>query len=567
MDWPTIIVHLSGLSIVFFYALSRFNTPPPLLPAASEDNPKLATTIRQWFQMREPSAPLVYPPPRANTTAFKFWLYRNIYAFIGVGIYLLASQVPGVRAPIPQLIALFGHDQLPELDLTNGLVLAVLLVALSRMPPLSRADAALRRLLYERASIPAKQLEFQRSLYGADYHPEARLLQKVRKALAADGFDLADIVYDPEATTRSLWTKTSLLIEQLQAWSTDDHYTTALAILREPGSEKLTADRVREAHEALKGDARTCLSALRNAPGAEETQLREARFRQECKMLLDAIYCLLARIALRSYYSFNDATAAVRGAGFHIQTSTAPLPNKNDLVALVLLLFLVTTIPLGYRVGFGRAAMVTLVYLLAILTPIYLAAEWPNLLRRAPGKLPPIAFPLLTGLVAAALGFVVTVVGNSLLLPKALCGQTPALLCSLNRWISHTHPWTVLILCFSAALSVLMMVGRYPGEKELQGVGRYRQWASVSDALLLAGLVLGLMALYVLPRLTQLNPGQFDWTTLIRPVMTAFFIGLVVPTWYRGNARQINDDWQHRHAGDPGSDQAVQPVSGGFGRL
>jgi hypothetical protein len=561
MDWPTIIVHLSGLSIIFFYALSRFNTPPPLLPAASDENAKLATTIRQWFQLREPSVPLVYPPPRANTTAFKFWLYRHMYAFIGVGIYLLASQVPGVREPIPQLISLFGHDQLPQLDLTNGLVLAVLLVALSRMPPLNGVDAALRRVLYERACIPAKQLEFQYSLYGADYHPDTRLLQKIRKTLEADGFNPLDIVYDPNATTRSLWTKTSLLIEQLQTWSTDDHYTTALAILREPGSEKLTVERVREAYEALKGDARTCLAALRNAPGVEETQLRDVRFRQECKMLLEAIYCLLARIALRSHYSFNDATAAVRKAGFHIQTSTAPLPNKNDLVALVLLLFLVTTIPLGYRVGFGRAAMITIVYLLSILTPIYLAAEWPNLLRRTPGKLPPIAFPLVTGLIAAALGFVVTVVGNTLLLPTALCGDTPAWLCSLNRWTHQTHPWTILILAFSAALSILMMVRRYPGEKELQGFGRYRQWASLSDALLLAGWVLGVMLLYVWPRLAQLNPEQYDWTTLMRPVITAFFIGLVVPTWYRGNARQIHDDWHQRHAGDPGSDKVVQPVT------
>jgi hypothetical protein len=229
-------------------------------------------------------------------------------------------------------------------------------------------------------------------------------------------------------------------------------------------------------------------------------------------------------------------------------------------MALVLVLFVVTTIPLGYKVGFGRALMITIVYLIAILTPIYLAAEWPHLLKRTAGKMPPIAFPALAGVVSSAVGFVITLVGNSLLQSKALCGDAPALLCSLRGWLHHTHPWTILILCFSAALSVLMMVRRYPGDKKLQGFGRYRQWASLADALMLAGFVLGLMMLYVLPRLMQLSPGQFDQTTLIRPVATAFFIGLVVPTWYRGNARQIHDDWQQRHTGDPDPHKAVQPV-------
>jgi len=542
-----LIVNISGLAIVFFYCLYRFNSPPPAKPEIAQDGSRVAATLRQWFQMRPPPTPSILPPPRANTTAFKFWLYRSVYAVIGVGIYLLVIQVPGLREPIPGIMKLFQLPDLPKLDLTNGVVLAILLIALARMPPLRGADTLIRRALYERASIPAHQLGFQFLLRGAVYLPDDKMLKSIREDLLGDGFAEADIEYDRQATTRSLWTKINLLMRQLEIWGQKDQYKTAFAILREQGSEKLAVDRVREACQALKGDARTYLAALRQQPNEEGTWRRKELFRQECKSLLDAIYALVTRVMLRSHFSYYDAIAAVKRAGFDIQANATPLPNKNDLVALILIFFLVVTIPLSYALGFYRATMITFIYVLATLTPIYLAAEWPNLLRRDDRRMPPLAFPIVSALLAGGIGFLVALFIGSMQTAEATLWQF-SVSQGLQRWRTISYPWTLLVCGLTGALSVLMLIGRYPDVSRLQGVRRYRQWICPLDGLMLGGFTLALMILLVFPMLVRLVPQYYTWEeplVLIRPVITAFVIGLVVPTWYRGNRELIHKHWRH----------------------
>jgi hypothetical protein len=547
MTAQPLIVNLSGLAIIFFYSLYRFNSPPPAEPEINPDGSKVVATLRQWFQMRQPPTPLILPPPRANTTAFKFWLYRLVYAFIGVGIYLLVIQVPGLREPIPGIMKLFELPALPELDLTNGLVLAILLIVLARVPPMRGADATIRRALYERASIPAHQLGFQFLLRGAVYLPDSEMLKSIREDLTADGFAAADIAYDNQSTTRSLWTKINLLMRQLEIWGQRDQYQTAFAILREPGSEKLSVDRVREACQALKGDARTHLAAFRQQPYEEGTWQRKERFRQECKALLEAIYCLITRVMLRSHFSYYDAIAAVKRAGFDIQANTTPLPNKNDLVALILIFFVVVTIPMSYTLGFYRATMITVIYVLATLTPIYLAAEWPNLLRSDDDRrMPPVAFPIVSALLAGAAGFLIALCIGSMQATEGAIWQF-SVSQGLRRWQMISYPWTILVCGLTAALSILMLVGHYPDVSRMQGIRRYRQWISPLDGLVLGAFTLALMVLLVFPMLVRLVPRYYTWKeplVMIRPVITAFVIGLVVPTWYRGNRELIQKHWR-----------------------
>ena len=107
----------------------------------------------------------------------------------------------------------------------------------------------------------------------------------------------------------------------------------------------------------------------------------------------------------------------------------------------------------------------------------------------------------------------------------------------------ESYPWVILVCSLSALLSVLMLIGEYPDHEHLKGYARYRRWGSLRDAALLSTGILCLMGLYVVPQLYHLAPDRFIdphfWNVpglTLRPVVTSFFIGFSVPTWYRGNA-------------------------------
>jgi hypothetical protein len=542
--------YASGFAIIFFYAMSQFNKVPPAGHNASEPGTSLPATVRQWFQLKERTAPLISPPLRANTTAFKYWLYRLAYASIWLATFTVIMRVPGVKDSIPSIVDLVTTSTLniTELDLANGLAVAFLMILLTRIPPLRGADATIRYAMYERASIPAQQLGFQYQLRGAAYIPDADIAAATRKSLCADGFGSESLELDPEPTTRSLWLKTCILMRYVESWGKRDRYNTALSLLREPRSDTLSVDRVRETYEALKSDARVCLRELKHKPDDEATRLREEQFRRDTKSMLESIYSLLTHVALRSHHSYHDAIEAVRKIGFDVEGSVAPLPDKNDVVAMAVMLFWVTTVPLAYRLGFGRALTITGVYLLALLTPIYLASECPQLLKTKREGMPPLAFPLVAGAIAGFLTAIVSI-AIAAICPGGECAPLWSIDAGIDKLLHHTYPWSLMVCFLTIVLAALMLIGEYPDEKKLKGLARYQRWGSLRDALVLSLGAFGFMALYVIPELNHLTPAQFPekyfWLApglIMRPVATSFLIGLVIPTWYRGNTLRIRDE-------------------------
>jgi len=549
MDMQNMGIYMPGLAIVFLYAMSQFNKIPPAGRNAQQEGSTVLSTVRQWFQYKELPPLLISSPLRANTTAFKYWLYRLAYALIWVLVYTAIMRVPGVREPIPAIIeVLTGNTVISKLNLTNGVVVSFVIMMLVHLPPFRGADATIRQAMYERASIPAQQLGFQYLLRGASYEPGTSILQDTGRSLVADGFAARDIELDPEPSTRSLWAKTSVLMKHIESWGKLDRYKTALSLLRDPGSEKLSANRVRNDYEALKSDARICLAQLRRNPRATETRLREEQFRRECKTLLEALYNLLTRVALRSHYSYGDALKAVKQIGFVIEGSIAPLPDKNDVVALSILLFFVTTLPLAYRLGVGRAISITGIYLMAVLTPIYLAAECPRLLRRRPGGIPPLAFPLAAAAIAGPLTAGVSIAMGGIC-PGSECVPWFSIDAGLERLLHRSYPWVVLVCFLTTLISTLMLIGKHPEQGKPDGNTDLRKWGSIRDAIIISGGVLGLMALFVVPELHRLVPERFPeaffWRApglTLKPVLTSFFIGFLVPAWYRGNMMRIRED-------------------------
>ncbi len=562
-------VYASGFAIIFFYAMNQFNKLPSAGHKASERMKSLPATVRQWFHFKEPAPILISPPLRANTTAFQYWLYRLAYAIIWVVTFTVIMRVPGVKDPIPAIVRLItsGGLDIAELDLANGIAVAFLMILVTRFPPLRGADASIRHALYERASIPAQQLGFQYLLRGAPYQPDTDFVRATARNLGADGFSPEDLRLDPEPTTRSLWLKTSILMRYVDEWGKRDRYKTALSLLRDPGSDKLTADRVRENYEALKSDARICLKELSAVPDFEETRLREEQFRRDTKAMLESIYSLLTHVALRSHYSYYDAIEAVRAIGFDVEGSVAPLPDKNDVVALAMMLFCVTTVPLAYHLGFPRSLTITGIYILAVLTPIYLASECPRLLKSKRDGMPPLAFPLASGVIAGLVAAAVSI-SMGAVCPGNDFTRLLAIDLGIDRLLNQSYPWTFLVGFLTTLLATLMLIGQYPDRKELSGLARYRKWGSLTDALVLSVGVFGFMAFYVMPELNQLDSIRFPekdfWRApalVLRPVATSFLIGLVVPTWYRGHILRIKENRRHHQKGPRQSVPAHAPAA------
>jgi len=201
-----------GCLMVVLVTGYRFNLAPPPKPSLPEKIPRQVGTILNWFQFKKGTSSPLFPPPRANTTLFKFWLYRAAFTLFGLLVYLAIYKFPKLADEVQNIINLATRSNLPVLKNSGPVVMAFIVsVVFPIIPPFMGADRSLRRILFDRASIPAQQLRERNRLRKADYEARPKVLDVVKKNLQADGFAAQDIVYEAIPSTRSLWTKISLI--------------------------------------------------------------------------------------------------------------------------------------------------------------------------------------------------------------------------------------------------------------------------------------------------------------------------------------------------------------------
>jgi hypothetical protein len=75
---------LIGIFLVVAIAVARFNAAPPTRPPAPDKASWPLGLLKEAFQFRPEPASLLFPPPRAQATFFKFELYRVAYALTGL---------------------------------------------------------------------------------------------------------------------------------------------------------------------------------------------------------------------------------------------------------------------------------------------------------------------------------------------------------------------------------------------------------------------------------------------------------------------------------------------------
>jgi hypothetical protein len=541
---------------VFCFAMTRFNVPPPSRVTLPTGIPHSIEEARKWLRVKSEPASTILPPPRANTTIFRYWLYRVTYGVIGVVVYLTLYKIDGVRDSIIKLLLVLpGLESLKSVipaDPTPFMI-AIVVLLLPMLPLFKVADASIRRALYLRALIPAEQLRLCGCARTAEFNVDAALLEQVRDTLEVEGFDRRDIAYDEKPSTRSLWTKAGLLVRHIQRWEGLDKYKTAFAVLRERESNKRSCEQIREAYEALKGDAKTCFKALREQPEQEETQRREECFRRECKTLLESMYGLLSRVSLHSHYSERERIAGFRELGFQIEPRQGgPVPDINDATCLLILLGMVVILPLWHEIGFTRALAVGSIYFTATLTPLLLAAYCPVFAMGQGARTPAVACPVVAGLIAVIAAVVISVLSKSIMTEFSLIDLSEG----WGRYKTGSYPWSFLVFLVAAMISVWIRIGKYPDASRLNGIYRYRQWGSLTDGMIFAVCTAALMIVYIIPRLMELRPEVFtddDWLRLLLvPTAATFVIGFFVPTWHRANRFRAHKetDRDRSHAGN-----------------
>jgi len=533
-----------GCLTVVLVAGYRFNVTPPPEPSLPAGVPRRLGMILNWFQLKKDLSSSLFPPPRANTTLFKFWLYRAAYALISLLIFIALLKVPKLAEEVQKIINIAAGSNTPVLKNAGPIVMAFFAaVVFPMLPPFKEADRSLRRCLFERASIPAQQLRERNRLKKAEYEAKPEELKVVKSNLQTDGFDASDIVYEVIPTTQSLWTKASLLMEHIAAWQAKDQYKTAFALLKERDSDLLSVDRVAETYEALKGNARECFAGKRSQPGALETQKREEAFRGECKELLIAIYDLLSRVSLKSHFNDRERVNCAKEIGFKLKRRIGgPVPDSNDLIALALVLAGACLLPLSTVVGPGRAVMITVIIFAAVLIPILIADRFPKFAFNRNGYSPSVAYPFASGLTAAVITVTISIAYSSISFGDIMNTNLVDFGRGWSSYISRSYPWTALPVLYAVLIAWRIRTGSYPDTDCLKGFRRYCEWGCLLDAGIFLVCTVGVMVIFVMPRVSvlwQKPDAATDWMLLIRPALVSSALGFLVPTWYRANALRL----------------------------
>lgn len=532
-----------GCIIVLLVTSYRFNLAPPPKPALPQNLPRQLGIILNWFQFKKNTSSSLFPPPRANTTLFKFWLYRAAYTVLGLIVFMAITKFPNLADEVQKIIDLASQSNMPVLKKSGPVVLAfIVAVVFPVIPPFVGADRSLRRYLFERASIPAQQLRERNVLRKAEYDIDPKVLSVVKNKLQADGFDARDIVFEAMPTTRSLWTKIAVLLEYISEWQGQDKYKTAFALLKERDSDILSVDRVTDTFEALKGNARECFAGKRSQLNGSEMKKREDAFRSECKELLVVIYDLLSRVSLKSHFTESERIKCAAEIGFKIeQRPGGPVPDSNDLITLGLVLSGVCLLPLSYKVGFGRAVMITVIIFTAVLVPILIADKLPGLPFRRNGYTPSVAYPFMSGFTVMALTVMISTVYSSINFAEFFSSGADLfdLTKGWKRYIGRSYPWTALPVLYAILIASRIRTGSYPDTACLRGFQRYRAWGCLLDAGIFLICTTGVMIFFVMPKVAVLwgNPAAAtEWTLLARPGLISSTLGFFVPTWYRARS-------------------------------
>ena len=517
---------------VTFFLYQHFKFIPPSSRAKPEKLSGCLGTVRNWFSFRTAPKMELFEPARANTTRCKFMLYRILYLAIGLFVFSAVLKIPDVQKTFEELLRYVYLDNFTLLRVPS-FIGAFFLIAYFYIPPFCGAEASLRRLLYEKASIPAQQNAEQHRLRNASYLPQIDVVQKVLKDLKGQGFDKKDLIYETAPTAKSMWMKVALLCEHARQYAEDARLGRELNAL---------ANEIFESYEKQKPIARACFAAMRNDPNSIQTVEMIANLRDACSQMLDRLYELFSRIALMIHGGDISRVRAMKKVGFFIKANSIfAVPESNDIICFTILLLIILFLPLWLLHSLSGALGITMIIYTCMFTPVFLLMCFPNLIQGYVYKVrksysqffafPRVEFPVISAIVASILAIGIA---TAFLLDGSLMQR-------MQIFHNQKYPWTLMPLTYAFVLAVMIQTGQQKSWKTIR-IYNTHVTGNWKDALRLS-IVIASMFYFVQILLKMVDYPEMSITEAIMEIeskwyltmalhaMVAGIIGFLLPTW------------------------------------
>lgn len=460
---------------------------------------------------------------RGSTTAARYYIGLSAYLGLALLTYFVVGRYPGLLQA--------AGGQLPEAmqGLAPALVAAlVLTVLLEKVPGFSAADRWLRSRIQHLASIPYEARRLSRKLQSCamSIGPEAR--ERTLQRLRNSGFQLGDVQFEPADSVQHLWTRLTVLIDQLQAWAGEARFSGFMWGFAEDRTalEQRYAMLLQKALRRFRMAAELAASPA-DAKSAELLDALKAEFREQAQHLHSDLCDFISRAVLQCRLSHSARLAELSAVGFHYagdepeaRLSFNRLSTMFVLTAGILLFGMVVAGAQGGSFGtlLVKVIMIAIIYCVAIACALYPKDRW-SWARRARNGERPTASYLLLGVAAALVGLAVSFITKLALFKLDL----DLVVADMQRG----YPWMLL------SFSITVITAFQLDNPELPN----RRLQPLLEGILEAAL-LAVVAWLTFEWLKQTGHAAatragFLWMLLATTAINGFLIGFLVPSWYR----------------------------------
>ena len=496
----TYLEWLIGVSLIFIFAHSRFNTP--------KSN-------------------------RSSTTVYHFYFAFFCYFLSLCILYALLSG--GISAASPALINLLTKSSANNGEhLASGPLLSALILTtlLPNFPVLSKIDAWLRRAFQDIGRIPREARELSGNMRRATFVVPEHRIDEIRRNLA--DFHETDIRFHPDKSPQSEWIQVTSLILEVMSWSDKRKYSGFLE------SFKTDYRGIKTTYEKLRVKALKCFRWMSDYDGTDEALfnlLKECQkdFQDQMIVLKKDLSNFIARGVLSCEMTAKERRAKLEKMGFiDIADDRSPL-TVHQVVAIGCIVFLFmffgnlilkktqTTISHAMLLS----TMVATIYGLSILLTIYLKVVWSFADIRRVGQRP-VASYLVSGLLAVVVAFLISLTFKFFLLWD--------LKDALEK-IKTIYPWFLLSFTVSVVLSYLCDNGVL-SKKPLPPWMRWVESIACGVVLTAASSV----AIVWLSQIRGLELTSIPPVKVLISCGVGMAVGYFVPHWYRSLPPENNTD-------------------------
>ena len=502
---------------------------------------------------------------RSSTTAVRYFISLFLYCTVAVATYLIV--VEGSAHTLESLIATAPPGVLKDTALKNfadpgagPLVAALLLtVLLPNIPLLSLIDRWIFTQFQAIAAIPFEVRRLSAELRRRGFRVSLDLQEQTRRRLEEEGFDDQDIRFEPGAAPAQVWSTVTALFLRVEEWETD-HRTAAYI---EEFGDTLKALRTRR--QGLVPKARICLKLVRDSAGVTDTERSSEAvkryaidFSEQVTLLKDDLIDFVSRGILHSEITDTGRNRRLSAIGFTPERILEVL-TLNQMMALfcligalliapqVVLANQASSQPLSHGAQIVRIIMIALIYSAAVACAVLPKEEWSIARRQPPTMERPVVFYVLAGLMAVGISQAIGLVFNCLLEM------------SLTRGLERsglTYPWS--LLTFVTALGTAFLVDDIESSRLPRRVLRVLEGLSLAIIMCATTVIVcnWLRELSDAHPFPGYSPPPLKFV-LPNSALIGFFIGYLVPTWYREAPRRLSAAL----AGDTVPASSVAPAS------